>query len=217
VSLTRHEITEAVHWAEGLAYVLARLGGQLHRVDDAVSAARGGLADAIGGFDETLGDPEVPPLVKLKTYAKRRVVGEILDALEAGRRSDAFELALDDGLDDPEGPEEAVDGYVLACAAEELRCGGQAGLLRHEAHERLRAEIDRLPPEDRRLLELRFWEEQRWKGVARALGVAEPTARDHWRKLRDRLRTALLAHDADPPPAPGGRVVPLSRPPRTQG
>jgi hypothetical protein len=57
----------------------------------------------------------VPRFLRLKTYAGKHVVGEILDAIAAGRRTDAFEHALDDelpddGLPDDATPEETVEG-----------------------------------------------------------------------------------------------------------
>jgi DNA-directed RNA polymerase specialized sigma subunit len=113
--LTPSDITQAIRWAKTLAYGLAWSGRQLHRVDDVVSAAMTALAGAIRRFDETRGDPLVPRFIRLKTYAGSHVVGEILDAIAAGRRTDAFELALDealpdDGLPDDATPEETVEG-----------------------------------------------------------------------------------------------------------
>jgi RNA polymerase sigma factor (sigma-70 family) len=217
MSLTLGEAREAARWAKGLAYVLAQLGRQLHRVDEATSAAMAGLTDAIRNFEEAEGDPGERRMARLKRFAAKRVAGEIRDALNAGRRVDAFEIAVDDAafgpFDEEVTPEQAVEGYVLGCTVEELHRDGEAGLLRREAYARLHRAVAQLPPEERRLLELHYWEDLPWSEVAQALGMPERTVGDHWLKLRVHLRKVLTTEDGVREAAPRGRVVPLSRPP----
>jgi RNA polymerase sigma factor (sigma-70 family) len=79
----------------------------------------------------------------------------------------------------------------LQCAGEDHRAHGEARLLRQEASEQLHEAVERLPPEDRRLVELRYFQGLEWKQVALELGLPERTVKDHDLKIRRRLRAHL--------------------------
>jgi len=79
--------------------------------------------------------------------------------------------------------EALLESYV----GDELRSNGEAGLLTRESWDALHREIGGLTPEDRRLVELRYWDRRTWEEVGAALGVADRTARERDLRIRERL------------------------------
>lgn len=209
-AVSREKQSELVRCALGIARMLAMIKGQLHRLDDVTEAALCGLADALRTFDASRH-------VDVEAFARIRITGEVLDAIRANVQRAAREVAFED-LEDGEGgapEEEAVTSHALCCAAEELHAGGEAGLLRKEAYGAMHEEIARLPAEGRRLLDLRYWEMRPMEEVVAALALPERTVRERHRKLRRDLKAALLARPEIGASQRRGRVVPLSRPPRS--
>ena len=203
MSPTREEIPGLVLWAGRIALALGTCSGK--RYDDAelAGAALRGLRDALGKYDPSRG-------AAFKTYAGARIRGEVRDALKDMRTRAAREVQLEEG---PDG-DDPLSAFAVTCFAEEIGAGGEAGLLRRETYAALHRALGPLAPEEQRLIELRYWDGLTWKEVSAALGISEQAAWDLDRKLRAQLKAALLARDKDEAGRLGGRVVPLSRPPR---
>lgn len=203
---SREELSALARRAKATAQVLAAIARQPHRADEAMSAACSGLADALRSFDPARG-------VKLSTFAAIRVAGEVLDALAAGKRRDAREVALSEleAAEEGEAAEQAVRAYALCCAAVALHEGAESGLLRRERHARLHEALEGLPPERRKLLDLRYWEEVGPEEIAALLGLPERTERDRRAKALVQVRKALVAKEREEDEGPKGQVVPLRR------
>jgi RNA polymerase sigma factor (sigma-70 family) len=200
MSPTKREIKELVRWAISIARVLAKLKGQLQRKDDVIEAALHGLNDALRTTDRTRVEP-------FKAYARVRIVGEVLDVIGHEKRRAAWELLLEDaGQESP--VRAAVEARVLETCVD-----GDAEILRREAEQRLRRAVAQLAPADQQLLALRGVDGLPWNRVAATLGIPESTARDHFQKLRARLRSALLEEDEPRYPS-GPRLARLPATPR---
>lgn len=161
------------------------------------------LHEALRTYDPSRG-------VKIKTFARRRIVGELVDTIE---RTMAYEVALEDATSEllEEGIERdaaalacasGVESFVL-CVTGDLYEDGETRFLRREARVELHRAVAELSPEERQIVELRYWEGLPWKSVAEALGLPVRTVQDHDKKLRASLKEALLARVS-----PRGRGVP---------
>lgn len=167
--------------------------------------ANAALGDALLAFQ---GDP-----ANLKLFAARVVARAVTKALKKEMRRKEWELSLEDaGSPEPLHPEyaceavarRAVDDLFTFYVGDALRTNGEAALIRRELWAALHAEIDRLAPRLRKLVELRYWAGLPWMEVGKALGVGERQAQAIDAKLRERLANALIAWQ---------RVRPLRRPP----
>jgi RNA polymerase sigma factor for flagellar operon FliA len=179
-----------------IATKLGRAAGLLHYEDDLIGVALAGLTRALAGHDPSIGP--------LEPYAARWIAGEVRNAVRAEAERVATERPLeeaDDGHDThpllraEERAHDVVDTLLSGYVGAELRAQGEAGLIRRETWAALHGEIDRLAPEDRRLVELRYWEELTWAEVGAALGIADRTAREHDLRIRERLKDALILLD----------------------
>jgi RNA polymerase sigma factor (sigma-70 family) len=96
----------------------------------------------------------------------------------------------------------AVDALFSWYLGEELSSHGEARFLERETMAALHRFIEELDAHSLRLVTLRYWEDEPWNEVARALRIGERTAQEHDERIRDHLRERLIAHD---------RVRPLRR------
>lgn len=199
---------EHARWAQDVARAWAVICGMLYFFKDLRSTALEALSKCAFKFDPSRNVP-------FRGFAWRGIAGAVVNAIKAEAREHRFEAALDAAAffkdEDPASSDtdeeriaqidgitaDAMDAYILACAAQEDRMNGEAGLLEREAHVELKQAIARLPAEDRRLLELRYWDELPWNDVAARLGLPVRTAKDHEQKIRRELGAAVGA-----PPMP---------------
>ena len=114
--------------------------------------------------------------------------GREVPAEDAGRPTDRHPAIATDEL-----AGDAVDALLSVYTGEELRSNGEAKLLTREAWTCLHREIELLDPADRRLVELRYFEEMRWEEVAKELGMTERNAQKHDARIREILRDRLIA------------------------
>jgi RNA polymerase sigma factor for flagellar operon FliA len=179
-----------------LAHRLAARAGLAHYADELCGVALHGLARAVSDHEDEKG--------ALLPYAATWMRGAILEEIERekehARRFEPVEDALapaHPAVRTEELSGAAVDTLLAIYVGEELRAQGdaEAQSLTREAFAALHREVGRLPPEDRRLVELRYWDELSWEAVAQGLGVHETTARDRDTRLRERLRDGLVAWD----------------------
>lgn len=201
----RAELAKLVRWAIRIALVLARMHGQWHRREALISDALYALHGALRTFDESKG--------KLLPFLRIRITGELRDTIKRERRRAAWEVALDDAdgalpagtEDDPAALSFAagVEAFVACCTAAELHASAEEQYLRREAVTVLHQELEKLSPDARRQLYLRYWQRLTWDDVAAALGISERTARDHDATFRKALKSALLAREAPPRPRSG--------------
>jgi RNA polymerase sigma factor (sigma-70 family) len=192
--LPREELEALVTSAVRTARALHRLRGARCRVEDLTDVALKALCDALRTHDEA-GAP-------LKYHVRRRVVGELLDAIASERKRGHREILVDD-LSRPLPPGAEDDGDALARAAglDARILDPEGNLLTHEGRELVRREVLALPKDERRLMELRHWQELPWKEVSRRLGVPVRTAQDHEAKIRVKLKAKLRAWYDGPPAA----------------
>jgi RNA polymerase sigma factor (sigma-70 family) len=195
---------EHARWAQSIARAWAMICGMEYYLDDLRATALEALSKSAFKFDPSRNVP-------FRGFAWRGIVGAVVNAIKDQAREQRFEVALDAAAffteEDPASSDtdeeriaqidgvtaDAMDAFVLACGAQEDRMNGEAGLLEREAHAELKQAIARLPPEDRRLIQLRYWDELPWKDVAERLGLPERTAQDHEQKIRRHLRAALAS------------------------
>jgi RNA polymerase sigma factor (sigma-70 family) len=168
----------------------------LYYKDDLGGVALYALSRALGAYEPAEGElehfaaswisKEVRQEVRREKQRAEREQGETLPAsLESEERAiDVLEALLDLAI------------------GEELRSDFEAGFLREEAAAALRNEIEQLAPEDRQLVELRYWDDQTWPAVAAALGIGLSTAKERDERICEHLERALIAWD---------RVRPLKR------
>lgn len=183
------DLAELVPWAIRIACAFADAYRLRHMEDELVSDALYALHDALSRYDASKGDP--------RPFLRVRIVGELYDAIKNAKGREALEVALDDvsaALID----QDPVD-VVAAAGVDQIVIGltdpsanAEAQYLRHEAITLLRREVEKLDPDGRHLLALRYWEQRGWRGVAEALGIPERTAKDHDRKIREKLRGVFL-------------------------
>jgi RNA polymerase sigma factor (sigma-70 family) len=175
-----------------LAHRLAAKHELSHETDELCDVAMSGLARALAGHDPVEGP--------LGPYAMTWMYGEILhEILRQKARPDRLP-AEGDALAHPAVRVEALGGTVaetlLAAAVwEELRVHGDEVVLKREASAVLHREIGRLPEDEQRLLELRYWDRLTWEAVGRELGVNEKTARDRDDRILAKLHAALVVWD----------------------
>ncbi|MFO0758593.1 MAG: sigma-70 family RNA polymerase sigma factor [Byssovorax sp.] len=190
-------------WARKVAMSMVLVYGVLHLRDDLVSTALLALLSASESFDPTRG-------VSFAAYAHRRVAGAVLDGIGKELRHLAFLRApmLQAPPPSGEAPRDderidatvarvdailasAMDAACLRCMGEDLRGEGEARLLERDAFEKLHGALEDLPPAERRLIELRYFQGLEWRQVAEALHLPERTVKDHDQKIRVRLRKAM--------------------------
>ena len=90
--------------------------------------------------------------------------------------------------------EELMLEFGISCGSLQMRVDPEARLLTREAHAEVAEAMASLPPRDSLLVELHN-DELPWKDVAERLGIPERTAKDHYAKIRERLRKALQRRD----------------------
>lgn len=195
--------------AQNIARSLTVIYAMFHIHDILRSVALEALSKAAHAFNPSR---EVP----FEKYAWYRIIGELKNAIgkEARRLSlegavlDAAARIEDERPVHPDAEDDTItqlDGitaevmaaFVMVCAGQEHRTQGEARLLQREAYANLEEAISHLAPEDRRLVQLRYWDDLPWEEVAERLGIPLRTATDHDQKIRRRLAAALAS-----PPMP---------------
>jgi RNA polymerase sigma factor (sigma-70 family) len=166
-----------------------------HYEDELAGVALAALARALAGHDPAKGP--------VRPFAAVWIAREVRHAIRDEQERAAVEVSLGEG-DDPEThpalraaerAHDVVDTLLSVYLGEELRAQGEAALLMRETWAALHREVDRLAPDDRRLVELRYWRELPWKEVCAALGIAERTGRAWDQRIRERLQDALILLD----------------------
>lgn len=89
---------------------------------------------------------------------------------------------------------EALDGERTAVAHEDTAVQAVA---REEGVDALRAELDRLEPDERTVVELRFLEGTSFEQIARSLGVPASTIKDRCYRGMERLKERLRRRDGN--------------------
>jgi RNA polymerase sigma factor (sigma-70 family) len=198
----RQELEALMRWAIGVGRRVVLRRGMLRHAEEVARVSLLALSEALARYDASAGE--------LKPFAAMWIVGEVNKALDKERDRDEHEVPADDAghhdvhpsLRGEELVDDIVDGIVSLYVDEELRTNGEARLLKREAHAALHRAIDLLEAEDRRLVELRYWEEQTWREVAEELRISETTAKERDVRIRAALLTQIIAWD---------RVRPLRR------
>jgi RNA polymerase sigma factor (sigma-70 family) len=200
----RPDLDALVPWAIGIGRRIVLRRGMLAHAGETARVALLALSEALARHDPAVG--------KLRPFAAMWIVGEVNKALEKEQEREAFEVPIEEAdhhdvhptLRGEELVDDLVDGLASLYVDEELRMNGEARLLKREAHAALHRAIESLEAEDRRLVELHYWEERPWRQVAEELGIAETTARDRDARIRATLLSRIVAWD---------RVRPLRRKP----
>ena len=196
------ELRLLLRWVLRVARRFAVVGGVLHWEDELVSIARSALARAYSAHDPAKGS--------FKPFATQWVAGELKGAIEDERlhmkregRSEDVE-PLHPALQAEALASDTIDALLYLYVGEDLSTNGEAAFLKEEAFAAVRDEVGRLPPNNRRLVELRYWEGLAWAEVGVELGMAERTAQEHDARIREQLQDMLLTWR---------RVVPFRRKP----
>ena len=145
-----------------------------HRVEVFNASLRilGNVADA----EDVTQDTFVAALQRMSTYDPAQAIGPWLRTIARHRAIDVLRRRARA----PEEPEAAGVQSAEGVAIERLDA------------ERVRAALARVPPRDRALLVLRYWEDQPVEAIARALGMTDGGVRVALMRARRRLG-ALLA------------------------
>ena len=184
-------------WVRRFAQRLAASWRMTYWVDEAEHAANVALGKALLRYD---GDP-----AEVQAYAAPRVWRAVRRAMKVEKKRRAREVLLEDlharrrtmhgELVGEEIARAVVDDLFTAGVVEGVQTHGEAATFRREAYEALHAEIDRLKPRQRKLVELRYWGELTWKQVAREIGTGERRAQALDEEIREQLADAVLAWD----------------------
>jgi RNA polymerase sigma factor for flagellar operon FliA len=185
-----------VPWALRMGARIAARLDVAHCTDDMGGEALYALSRAVDAYDREEGE--------LLHFAAAWISRHVRREARREKRHQGVEVLLGEGdetgglpasLDVDEQAHEVLEALLDVSVGEELRMGGEAGVLRAEAFDALRRAIAELPVDDRRLVELRYWEDLSWPDVAVALGIGMRTAQEHHERIRERLRRTLLAWD----------------------
>jgi RNA polymerase sigma factor (sigma-70 family) len=107
-------------------------------------------------------------------------------------KRDAFEESIESLI------ESQADGRPDALSALSSKAPGPlAGALRREELARLRVELDRLPPQMRRCVYLRLYQELKYREIAGVLRISIETVKAHLHQAQKRLRLAFSASRDD--------------------
>lgn len=209
-------ILQALPAALRVARTIARLHGVRtpEAIDDCEQTACQALLEACPGYDEARGPLEV--------FAWKRVAGAVTKWVnrEASIRGAGLEAALaatEEMRDtsDPFGDDDAdaLDQLKSHCrtltflrfmrdTGELLRERPDDALARARAFEALKLALHGLSDLEMRLVELRYWQDLSWAKVGEALGIQEKQAQRLDERLRERLKSDLLARSIrEPPPS----------------
>jgi RNA polymerase sigma factor (sigma-70 family) len=185
-----------VPWALRMGVRIAARLDVAHCADDMGGEALYALSRAIDAYDRDEGE--------LLHFAAAWISRHVRREARKEKRREGVEVPLGAGdeagelppsLDVDEQAHDVLEALLDLSVGEELRTGGDAGVLRAEAFDALRRAIAGLPANDRRLVELRYSEDLSWPDVAAALGIGVRTAQEHHERIRERLRRTLLAWD----------------------
>lgn len=114
---------------------------------------------------------------------------EVLDALTARHESHAL------SLDGPAGGSDAEEDLPMIEAAGDV----DPGFVAVEYRDALNQVVDKLSPQERELVEMRFGEELPQREIAERLGISQMQVSRLLRRVLDRLR--ILAAESDEPPS----------------
>ncbi len=182
---------ERLVWARRCARAIAVARRVPHLLDDLTSIAEDAVARARERYDPSRGSFEA--------YTSQRVVGAVVRAIQKERRYRKLVVAALDAMAEAEAVSPSANPLIeLEDLIEDwmgrvvLAAGAEEALLAAEQRAILRASIDALPEHDRRLIELRYFEELGWNEVAERMSISARTAKDHDRKIRERLSRAWM-------------------------
>jgi RNA polymerase sigma factor (sigma-70 family) len=189
---TQQALEALVDMAMGMAEAWAWKVGQPQRADELTGSACRALADAVRTHTDAGG-------ASLKTHARRRILGELLDATKAERKRLGRETLLDDLAGElPPGVEDDPDALDRAAGVDALVFDPEGALLQEEKKAALRREVAALPKKLRRHVELHWWQDRGWDDVSKALGIPVRTLKDHDKKIRALLKVKLREYDDHP-------------------
>jgi len=182
-----------IRWGVRVAVGLVKAHRMDYVRDDLVSVALDALAGVWKGWDGQ--EP-------FETVAFRRVKGAVVRAIKSERRRASPLVSIDDvgtGAGEEHGPaaralaitEDVMDVVAVDCFIEDVYAEEPLHLEPH-VFDRLRHELDRLGPDERKLLELRYLEDQTWDEISKSLNVPKRTLEHRHKKLREALKDALL-------------------------
>jgi RNA polymerase sigma factor (sigma-70 family) len=191
----RPEIAALTRWAVGIGRRIVLRRGMLRHAGEIACVAVSALCEALARHDPSVGE--------LKPFAAMWIVGEVNGALDKEAERAAHEVPLDDLGHDELHPalrgevlvDDIVDALLSLYVDEELRTNGEAKLIKREAHAALHRAIESFEADDRRLIELRYWEDRPWQQVAQELGIGETTARERDTRIRAALLERIVAWD----------------------
>jgi RNA polymerase sigma factor (sigma-70 family) len=183
-----------VVWARRLGTRIAVARDAAYWADEAAHVANVALGDALLAFK---GEPAM-----LKPLAAIVVARAVRKALKKEKARKEWELSLEDpGPTEPVHPHYAVEAVARQViddvfgfyVGDELRSNGEAEVLRRELWGAVHELVDRLAPQLRKLVELRYWGGLGWAEVGEALGVGERRAQTLDARMRERLANALIS------------------------
>jgi RNA polymerase sigma factor (sigma-70 family) len=197
-----------VPWARGIAVTRAVLYRRFNDVDEIVASALERLSRAAAGFEAS--DPACEE-EEFKAYAHKWVAGGAINVIDGenrhlGRPRRAMLQAATDAIGGGSGAHEtadeaideldriaadAMEGWRLGCAAEERHHGHATELLHPNERLDLDAALAELDPDDRRLVDLRYYDGLSWEEVSDALDVPEGTLKARDARIRKALRKKL--------------------------
>jgi RNA polymerase sigma factor (sigma-70 family) len=158
-------LEELTPWALRIALRIAACRGQLHYKEDLGQAALYGLSRAIDAHDPEQGD--------IKPFAAAWIRGEVNRAAdeEAGHGE-----PLPPALYVEELAHDVLDALLDLYVGEALRADPESEYLRAEGVAALRREIEKLPGDDRKLVEARYFQGLKWKEIGAQFGIGEVAA-----------------------------------------
>lgn len=182
-----------VRWGVRVAVGLVKAHRMEYVREDLVSVALDALAGVWKGWDGQ---------DSFETVAFRRIKGAVIRAIKSERRRASPLVSIDDVETDAgeeQSPaaralaitEDVMDVVAVACSFEDVDAREALHLEPH-VFDRLRQEIDRLGPDERKLLELRYFADQTWDELSKSLNIPKRTLEYRHKKLREALKVALL-------------------------
>jgi RNA polymerase sigma factor (sigma-70 family) len=182
-----------VRWGVRVAVGLVKAHRMDYVLEDLVSVALNALSGVWRGWDGQ--DP-------FETIAFRRIKGAVVRAIKAERRRASLLVSINDvetDAGDERGPaaraltiaESVMDAIAVECVVEDV-LAQEAVLLEPHVFDRLRHELERLGPDERKLLDLRHLEDQTWDEISKAMDTPKRTLEHRHKRLREKLKAALL-------------------------
>jgi RNA polymerase sigma factor for flagellar operon FliA len=210
-------IEQSLPLVRSIAARLKQAYGLTAPFEDLLGLGVDGLLQAAERFDPTRG-------VAFTTFAYYRIRGAILDSLrrdpDRGRlaRTGPWPRALgepenDNGVPEREAALPDLTGLVETAVvrlrdveglADDQAAAVDEQIERRSVERRLATALGRLPEQERRIIELRYYEELSFAQIGERLGICKPWAfRLHARALRLLKRSLAGLRDREPSPTRG--------------